>query len=474
MAEEAETKVEVEETPQAPEAEEKAGGEAVGGEADAKDTGKKKQGKKTKWQKVDNMVDYYNPKPYEAQKGGKDRKGKGKGERDDRDKGKGKGDRDSYRGGYGRDAGKGDGSRVDGQGEAGPAGGKDRLQEDVAKAQGFAAADGSAPAAMQGADGDFNGKGKDGKGKKGDRMKGCGKRDGGFEGKRGAPGGDQPQGKGPAGGAAMPFAGGPSPGGPRIGGKDGMSGGKPGMLTGGLGGPRAPAPTSPNMGPMVAASGTAPAMAMPPGGGPGPCGGGPGGGAMQEMRPPVAGMGKGMPMVAPGGCGGMPFMAPCGGFGMPCQFGAMPYQFSGVPMAYMPYFPVNMPTAVQPGAPGGAMPAGMPVQAPVPVAPMTTEQRQPLISQVRSQIEYYFGQENLIKDLWLRSRAMDSKGYVDIRQLSSFRKLQNMTTDLGVITDALQSSDMLEVNPERTAVRLKAGWEQWVLSPDDKAAATSS
>lgn len=267
----------------------------------------------------------------------------------------------------------------------------------------------------------------------------------------------------------MPFAGGPCAGGPRVGGKDGMSGGKPGMPSGGLGGPRAPAPASPNMGPMVTAGGAAPSMAMPPGG-PCPCGSSPGAGAMIEMRPPVAAMGKGMPMVAPGGCGGMPFMAPCGGFGMPCQFGAMPYQFSGVPMAYMPYFPVNMPTAVQPGGP---MPTGMP-QAPVPPAAMTPEQRQPLITQVRSQIEYYFGQENLIKDLWLRSRAMDAKGYVDIRQLSGFRKLQNMTTDIGIIMDALQTSEMLEVNPERTAVRLKAGWEQWVLSPDDKAAAASS
>eukprot|EP00930_Biecheleria_cincta_P058574 TRINITY_DN44392_c0_g1_i1.p1 TRINITY_DN44392_c0_g1~~TRINITY_DN44392_c0_g1_i1.p1 ORF type:complete len:467 (+),score=92.41 TRINITY_DN44392_c0_g1_i1:156-1556(+) len=466
MAEETETKVEVEETTLAPEAEEKAG------EAESKDTGKKK-GKKTKWQKVDNVVDYYNPKPYEAQKGGKDRKGKGKGDRDDRDKGKGKGDRDSYRGSYGRGAGQADGSRIDGQGEAGPAGGKDRLHDDIAKAQGFAAADGSGPAGIPGADGDFNGKGKDGKGKKGDRMKGCGKRDGGFEGKRGVPGGDQSQGKGPAGGAAMPFVGGPSSGGPRLGGKDGMSGGKPGMPTGGLGVPRAPAPASPNMGPMPGASGSAPAMGMPPGGGPGPCGGSPGGGAVPELRPPVPGMGKGMPMVGPAGCGGMPIMAPCGGFGMPYQFGAMPYQFSGVPMAYMPYFPVSMPT-VQPGAPGGPLPTGMPGQAPVPVVPISPEQRQTLVNQVRSQIEYYFGQENLIKDIWLRSRAMDTKGYVDIRQLSGFRKVNNMTQDLSIVIDALSSSDMLEMNPERSAVRLKAGWEQWILSPDDKAAAPSS
>lgn len=282
----------------------------------------------------------------------------------------------------------------------------------------------------------------------------------------------------------MPFSGGQLAGGARQGGKDGMAGGRPGMPGAGPGGPRAPAPAGPSMGPMVGAGGTAPAMAMPPGGGPSPCGGSAPGGAMPEMRPPVVGMGKGMPMVAPGGCGGMPIMAPCGGFGMPyAQFSAMPYQFSGVPMAYMPYFPMGMPTAVA-GAPGGPLqqppsggiappPGGQ--QAPaVPASPQTPEQRSQMVNQVRTQIEYYFGQENLIKDLWLRSRAMDAKGYVDIRQLSGFRKVASMTADLNIVMDALQSSEVLEVNPERTGVRLKVGWEQWVLSPDDKAALPSS
>lgn len=115
---------------------------------------------------------------------------------------------------------------------------------------------------------------------------------------------------------------------------------------------------------------------------------------------------------------------------------------------------------------------GMPYMAPVagqfssmPPPPLAANsaERITLKNQLQSQIEYYFGLDNLIKDLHLRSNLMDSQGFVKIQQIASFRRIQNMTTDLSLISEAIASSTTLEMDPEGQRVRLREGWKEWVL-----------
>lgn len=124
-----------------------------------------------------------------------------------------------------------------------------------------------------------------------------------------------------------------------------------------------------------------------------------------------------------------------------------------------------------PGGPGSASPSGMPPGSPSgclgsplpPPAPATAEARQNVKNQVQAQIEYYFGQDNLIKDIYLRSR-MSEEGWVAIGLLAGFRRIQAMTTDITIILEAITSSSKLEIDQQGANVRLKHNWEDWLLS----------
>lgn len=63
---------------------------------------------------------------------------------------------------------------------------------------------------------------------------------------------------------------------------------------------------------------------------------------------------------------------------------------------------------------------------------------------VKKQIEYYFSEENLMKDFFLR-RKMDSEGYLPVTLIASFHRLQALTTDLSMILTAVRTSDKLEL-----------------------------
>ncbi|KAK3912719.1 La-related protein 1 [Frankliniella fusca] len=69
---------------------------------------------------------------------------------------------------------------------------------------------------------------------------------------------------------------------------------------------------------------------------------------------------------------------------------------------------------------------------------------QTLQEYVKKQIEYYFSEENLMKDFFLR-RKMDSEGYLPVTLIASFHRLQALTTDLSMILAAVRSSDKLEL-----------------------------
>ncbi|SPO40799.1 uncharacterized protein PSFLO_06281 [Pseudozyma flocculosa] len=88
--------------------------------------------------------------------------------------------------------------------------------------------------------------------------------------------------------------------------------------------------------------------------------------------------------------------------------------------------------------------------------------------QLLTQIEFYFSQRNLLGDFFLRQR-MDSQGWVDIATVASFKRVQQVTTDLNTVRDTLLYSAVLDVDVERMKVRKRFGWEAFVLPEDWKA-----
>jgi la-related protein 1 len=169
----------------------------------------------------------------------------------------------------------------------------------------------------------------------------------------------------------------------------------------------------------------------------------------------------------------MPMQMP---FGMPMGYGGqpmMPFQAgpAGMPAMYaMPYY--VMPQGIQ-GMP--QQPQFMPA-APAPVAqppPLSPEARENLKAQVKEQIEYYFGMENLLKDVFLRKHMTD-QGWLPIALLAGFRRIQQMTLDPNILMDAVSESTLLEVSPQGTHLRLQDDWPRWILAPQGASGAVSA
>jgi len=77
-----------------------------------------------------------------------------------------------------------------------------------------------------------------------------------------------------------------------------------------------------------------------------------------------------------------------------------------------------------------------------------------LSQKIITQVEYYFSDENLVKDTFLMQRIhRDKRGYVDLKLISSFKKMKKLTHDINVIAAALRNSKKLEVNKGGTMVR---------------------
>ena len=77
--------------------------------------------------------------------------------------------------------------------------------------------------------------------------------------------------------------------------------------------------------------------------------------------------------------------------------------------------------------------------------------------------EYYFSEENLAKDVYLR-RQMDEEGYVPISLIASFRRIKNMNVDLEQILAAVSHSSVLEVKKD-SFVRPHDSPTKWIILP---------
>ncbi|KAG8389850.1 hypothetical protein BUALT_Bualt01G0021700 [Buddleja alternifolia] len=162
----------------------------------------------------------------------------------------------------------------------------------------------------------------------------------------------------------------------------------------------------------------------------------------------------------------------------------LPPQYVPPPMGYMPPPPLPpgapfiapQPVRVFPGPMGFDMPPPLfyvpamspesfrpvPIVPPVPPPmPYPIANENPLTNLIVKQIDYYFSDDNLVKDNFLRSN-MDDNGWVLISLIASFRRVQQLTNDIQVILEALKFSAIVEVQGEK--LRRRDEWSKWLHS----------
>lgn len=80
---------------------------------------------------------------------------------------------------------------------------------------------------------------------------------------------------------------------------------------------------------------------------------------------------------------------------------------------------------------------------------------------LQAQIEYYFSEENLQRDFFLR-RKMDEQGFLPISLIASFHRVQALTQDVALVVDSLANSTTVEV-VGGVKVRTRFNPERWPL-----------
>ncbi|KAM6591323.1 hypothetical protein CsatA_013928 [Cannabis sativa] len=83
-----------------------------------------------------------------------------------------------------------------------------------------------------------------------------------------------------------------------------------------------------------------------------------------------------------------------------------------------------------------------------------------LPSKIVNQIDYYFSNENLIRDTYLRQN-MDDQGWVPITLIAGFNKVQLLTDNIQLILDSVRMSSAVEVQGDK--VRRRTDWSRWLL-----------
>ncbi|KAH7326687.1 hypothetical protein B0I35DRAFT_475308 [Stachybotrys elegans] len=106
-----------------------------------------------------------------------------------------------------------------------------------------------------------------------------------------------------------------------------------------------------------------------------------------------------------------------------------------------------------------------------PMAPMSAMPFQPpywdhaMMPFIKSQIEYYFSIENLCKDMYLRKR-MDSQGFVPLHFVAAFKRMRELSGDLGLIRAVCEESNEIDFvlgDDDCERLRRRSGWETFVL-----------
>lgn len=83
-----------------------------------------------------------------------------------------------------------------------------------------------------------------------------------------------------------------------------------------------------------------------------------------------------------------------------------------------------------------------------------------LSAEIKRQIEYYFSEDNLLKDIFLR-KNMNKDGWVPVILLMTFRKLKNLTQDRDFVVQTMQSSEFVELSADGHLLRPRLNPERW-------------
>lgn len=79
-----------------------------------------------------------------------------------------------------------------------------------------------------------------------------------------------------------------------------------------------------------------------------------------------------------------------------------------------------------------------------------------LAEKICAQVEFYFSDENIVKDAFLLKHVRRNKeGYVSLKLISSFKRVKHLSRDWRVVGAALAKSTKLEVNEQGTKLRRK-------------------
>ncbi|XP_037096372.1 lupus La protein [Syngnathus acus] len=84
-----------------------------------------------------------------------------------------------------------------------------------------------------------------------------------------------------------------------------------------------------------------------------------------------------------------------------------------------------------------------------------SEQMSSVEVKVARQVEYYFGDHNLLRDKFLKEQLQLDDGWVTLETMLKFNRLKSLTSDANVIISALKKSPsgLLEVSEDKTKIR---------------------
>uniref|UniRef100_A0A0E0QZK9 HTH La-type RNA-binding domain-containing protein n=1 Tax=Oryza rufipogon TaxID=4529 RepID=A0A0E0QZK9_ORYRU len=103
------------------------------------------------------------------------------------------------------------------------------------------------------------------------------------------------------------------------------------------------------------------------------------------------------------------------------------------------------------------IPFSVPPHMEQPEAPLTAEERE---KKIREQIEYYFSENNLCSDVYLKG-WMNQQGWVPLTLVAGFPRVQALTTDYETVQRSVLSSTGVELQDSK--IRRRMGWEKYIL-----------
>lgn len=116
--------------------------------------------------------------------------------------------------------------------------------------------------------------------------------------------------------------------------------------------------------------------------------------------------------------------------------------------------------------------ANMATAEPTIAESQATDELEPL----RSQIEFYFSDENLGRDMYMR-KQMSTDGFVPLITLAGFKRIRMLAPlnvggeqgIIGLLGQALSMSTELELDPTWTKVRRRNGWHDFLVTSEETA-----